>query len=195
MTSWGHLLLLVSFVACGYAATACVTADRDLHRALRGKLIAGVAGVACLTLACGLLAHALVAKDLSFAYVAQYSDASLPWQYSLSAFWVGQAGSLLLWCWLSGATALAFHIRARATPAGLRARAFGIQMAFVTCLAGIMIFVADPMRPSVVMQPTGGGLNPILQHPVMLIHPPIVFLAYALWAVPFSLAIRYAASA
>ena len=66
--------------------------------------------------------------------------------------------------------------------------AFGIQMAYLGFLLAIMVFAADPMAPSLVPGAKGEGLSPLLQHPAMLIHPPIVFLGYAAWGIPFALA-------
>jgi len=151
-----------------------------------------------------ILAWALVCKDLSFAYVAQYSSQQLPWHYSLSALWVGQAGSLLLWAWLLGVLALLFRgwpfsrgpvcPRAEnasgrnATTGALREPAFGVLMAYLCFLTAVMVFAADPLEASLSPVREGSGLSPLLQHPAMLIHPPVVFLGYALWTVPFALA-------
>ena len=52
-----------------------------------------------------------------------------------------------------------------------------------------MVFAADPMEPSLSIPRDGLGLSPLLEHPVMLTHPPVIFLGYALWAVPFALAL------
>ncbi len=189
MTSLGQILLLIAFVGTGYAACVC-SSDRREFRALRPwGVFAGVAGVAALTAAGVILARALIEKDFRFAYVAQYSDQQLPWHYSLSAFWVGQAGSLLLWAWLSGVTALAYYLLSRRGGSDLRMGAFGVQMALVCFLTATMLFAADPMKASVAQVRDGAGLSPLLEHPAMLLHPPIVFLGYAGWAVPFSLAL------
>ncbi|NIQ99878.1 MAG: c-type cytochrome biogenesis protein CcmF, partial [Gemmatimonadales bacterium] len=67
--------------------------------------------------------------------------------------------------------------------------AFGILMAYVGFLVAAMVFGADPMEPSIEAPREGLGLDPLLQHPAMLIHPPLVLLGYAGWAVPFALAI------
>lgn len=188
MTSLGHIFLLAAFVACGFAATACWGSDKALRVGIRSRWVAGLAGVVSLTLTCLVLAVALIKKDFAFAYVAQYTDGLLPWHYSLSAFWVGQAGSLLLWCWFSAIAALAFVLFSKRLAIEIRARAFGIQMAVVCILTAIMIFAADPMQASSAAASNGRGLSPLLQHPAMLIHPPFVFLGYALWTLPFSLA-------
>ena len=70
----------------------------------------------------------------------------------------------------------------------LRNTAFGLVMANVFFLLVVMVFAADPMAPSLIAANQGAGLSPLLQDPSMLIHPPIVFLAYSVWAVPCALA-------
>jgi cytochrome c-type biogenesis protein CcmF len=132
------------------------------------------------------MAWALVTKDFRFEYVAHYTSQLLPWHYSLSALWVGQSGSLLLWTWLLAALAMVFLL---GTPTSrLSTTSFGILSANVCFLTAIMIFAADPMKASLSTRSEGLGLSPLLQHPSMLIHPPVVFLAYAAWTVPFALA-------
>ncbi len=185
----GELCLLSAFVGSGFAAFACLMGGRRSHRALRaGGLVAAAASVLALTAVLLVLAWALVEKDFRFAYVAQYSSSLLPWHYSLSALWVGQAGSLLLWAWFSGALALLLRFWPNPQPNRLREPAFGILMACLCFLAAIMVFAADPMKPSISPSQDGAGLSPLLQHPAMLIHPPVVFLGYALWGIPFALA-------
>ena len=164
---------------------------------------AGTMSVIALTVGLMVLGHALYTKDFDFAYVAQYSSRLLPWHYSLSALWVGQAGSLLLWAWMLGLLALLF--RRRAIRGSLKAEAgedglncegerlsevtFGLLMAYLCFLTGTMVFAADPMEPSVTHSSEGHGLSPLLQHPAMLVHPPVVFLGYAGWAIPCGLTI------
>jgi cytochrome c-type biogenesis protein CcmF len=135
-----------------------------------------------------ILGWALVNKDFRFTYVAEYSSSLLPWHYSLSALWVGQAGSLLLWAWLCSVLGLAYWIRARRTDQEEADPTFGILMGYVCFLVTIMVFAADPMERSLAVPRDGAGLSPLLQHPAMLIHPPVVFLGYSLWTIPFALA-------
>ena len=136
-------------------------------------------------------------KDFRFQYVTEYSDPLLPWHYSLSALWVGQAGSLLVWGWFVAVLAIIFRFTVRGAAGpwthGRRVPArsdlaFGTQMTYLAFLLAIMIFAADPMAPALVPGAKGDGLSPLLQHPAMLIHPPIVFLGYAAWGIPFALA-------
>src|SRR6185503_19432793 len=107
----GQLSLLAAFVAAGYAAAACVAGGLarrpNVRRTGDG---AALIGFVFLTITLGVLGHALAFKDFSLDYVAQYSSHLLPWHYSLSALWVGQAGSLLLWACLSATLTVVFLI-------------------------------------------------------------------------------------
>ncbi len=189
MTTFGQLCLLAAFVASGYAGFACFVGWKCQHRLLqRAGIGAGVVGLLLLTLVGALLSVALLTEDFRFAYAAQYSSRLLPWYYAISAFWVGQAGSLLFWAWSVGALAIVYRFWPRRTASPLREPAFAILMAYQCFLVAIMVFGADPMQPSLVTVREGGGLSPLLQHPAMLLHPPVVFLGYAGCTIPFALA-------
>jgi cytochrome c-type biogenesis protein CcmF len=190
VTNIGQLCLLAAFVASGYAAFACFVGWKCQHRLLhRAGIAAGVVGFLLLTLIGAILAQALLTRDLRFAYVAQYSSPLLPWHYALSAFWVGQAGSLLFWAWSVGVLAMIYRFWPRRMPSPLRDPAFAVLTAFQGFLVALMVFGADPMQPSLVIPREGGGLSPLLQHPAMLLHPPVVFFGYAGCTIPFALAI------
>jgi cytochrome c-type biogenesis protein CcmF len=189
MRTLGEVCLLTSFVATGYSAFLSTWgggAPQGSRRQL--ALISGIVGTTGLTLAVVVLGWALVSRNFEFEYVVQYSSRSLSWRYCLSALWVGQAGSLLLWAWMTVLLAMALRLLPCADP-GLRDTAFGFVMAYVSVLIAVMMFGADPMSPSVRASDDGAGLNPLLQHPSMLVHPPIVFLAYATWSAPCALAL------
>ena len=186
----GQICLLGAFVGTGYAAIACILGWRNNQRAIRRSGdIAAVASWVALTVTAASLVYGLIVKDFRFAYVAQYSNRLLPWQYSVSSFWVGQAGSLLLWTWFSATLAMIFRFWPRPDKSAIRLPAFGVLMGFCCFLLAVMVFAADPMALSLVEPNDGAGLSPILQHPAMLVHPPIVFLGYSAWAIPCALAI------
>jgi cytochrome c-type biogenesis protein CcmF len=189
MTSMGQLCLLIAMICAGYAAFAAIVGARSENRGLgRSAVAAAFMATASLTVVVTVLAYALVVKDFRFEYVTQYSDRLLPWHYSLSALWVGQAGSLLVWGWFVAMLAVIFRFTSRRAPREMRELAFGAQMTYLGFLLAIMVFAADPMAPALVPGAKGEGLSPLLQHPAMLIHPPIVFLGYAAWGIPFALA-------
>jgi cytochrome c-type biogenesis protein CcmF len=204
MTIVGQLSLLIAFAGSGFASFASIAGARSGRGALgRAGRRAGQAAVLALTVGLIVLGEALYAKDFEFAYVAQYSSRLLPWYYSLSALWVGQAGSLLLWAWMLGVLTLVSNRRLAQRPERddadgcpppsrnerLGDDTFGLLMAYLCFLTATMVFAADPMEPSVARSGDGSGLSPLLQHPAMLIHPPVVFLGYAGWAIPCALTI------
>jgi cytochrome c-type biogenesis protein CcmF len=188
MQSLGRLCLPAAFVCSGYAAFVYLACrGRPGLRLSRAGTACAVAAFAALSGAVAVLAGALLAKDFTFDYVAQYSSRLLAWHYSLSALWVGQGGSLLLWAWILAGLALAFRFLPT-QDAHLRDLAFGVVMATLWFLVLVLVFAADPLKPSLSAPAEGLGLGPLLQHPSMLIHPPVVFCAYAAWTFPFALA-------
>lgn len=187
MGSLGQLGLLIALVCSGYAAFVYLTYHRPPRLLQCVAVGCGLAAFATLTGAVALLACALVTKDFRYDYVAHYSSRLLSWQYSLSALWVGQAGSLLLWAWMLAGLAVVFRVLPT-QDAGIRDAAFGLLMAYLCFLVAVMVFGADPLKTGLTVPKEGSGLSPLLQHPSMLVHPPVVFLAYAAWGVPFALA-------
>ncbi len=190
MRAIGELCLLTALIGSGFAAYI------QLSDGGRGpKLLRTVGhcatwwGFVALTVVTAILAWALYCRDFSYAYVAQYSSELLPWYYSVSALWVGQAGSLLLWAWLLSLLIVLWRVWPQEPASPLRGPASGILLACLCFLLAVMVFAADPMEVSHTGTRDGAGLSPLLQHPAMLIHPPIVFLGYALWTVPFALAV------
>ena len=128
MTVLGELCLLAALVTSGYAAFACIAGWRTRHDAVRRSgLWAGAASVLALSATGLVLLWALLTKDFGFDYVAQYCDKLLPWQYALAAFWVGQAGSLLLWAWF--VAMLAARVSLLAPPASQRSPRPGLRPA------------------------------------------------------------------
>lgn len=185
----GECCLLICLVATGYSAfLSLMGGSGPLRGQSRLSAWAGLVGFAALSVMLAVLARALVSGDFSYEYVANYSSRLLPWHYRLAALWVGQAGSLLLWAWMMGTLALALRFLRTIDPV-LRRTAFGLVMGNVCFLVAVMVFAADPMAASLTVPHEGTGLSPLLQHPNMLIHPPIVFLAYAMWSVPCALAL------
>lgn len=189
MRNLGELCLLIALVCSGYGAFVGITCRFWANPWMkRAALLCGITAVVSLSAAIAILERALLLRDFQFEYVANYSSSLLSWQYALAALWVGQAGSLLLWAWFLSIVTLLFRILPTRDKL-LRDAAFGILLSNVLFLIMILIFAADPFKPTLNTPNEGQGLSPLLQHPSMLIHPPVTFLAYALWAVPCALAI------
>jgi cytochrome c-type biogenesis protein CcmF len=140
----------------------------------------------CLTIACMALSVLLVRGEFAVKYVAENTARALPLVYKLTALWAGAAGSLLLWLWLqTGFVALAFPQSSGDTGrfcAGARAAANLVAVFFFL----VLIFDKDPFGLSVTTPRDGAGLNPLLQHPAMVLHPPALFLGYAAFVIPYA---------
>ncbi|SDG68796.1 cytochrome c-type biogenesis protein CcmF [Selenomonas sp. WCT3] len=119
-------------------------------------------------------------NHFEIAYVASYSSAELPAMYKFSAFWAGQQGSFLLWLLIHAGAGVILSFRQRLTPVGM-----AVYMLLQSMLA-FLVMAKSPFLPQEVVVENGIGLNPLLQDPWMAIHPPIIFLGYALLAVPFA---------
>src|SRR3972149_1867863 len=159
MNVLGQLCLLAAFVGSGYAAFAGVVGRGRGRRAVgRSGDWAAVGSVLALTVVTAVLARALLVKDFRLAYVAEYSSRLLPWHYSLSALWVGQSGSLLVWAWFLGVLALAERFWPRRQQSELREQAFSVMMVYLCFLAAVMVFGADPMELSLGTPREGAGL-------------------------------------
>ena len=147
-----------------------------------------LASFALFTLASLYLLYLLLTHDFNNLYVATHSNRSLPLAYLISAFWAGQEGSLLLWGWLTSITTLIVVRRPRSVDKFkpyVATILVIIQLFFVIT----MIFASNPFENLGFTPVDGQGLNPLLQDPGMVIHPPTLFVGYALIAVPFAYAI------
>ncbi|MDZ7289439.1 MAG: heme lyase CcmF/NrfE family subunit [candidate division KSB1 bacterium] len=161
---------------------------------------AALASGALMTLAAGLLFYNLAISNFRVAYVASYTSRELPLFYKLTAFWGGQQGSLLLWGWLLSLFAVAVLLIYRRRPDSLSVLAEGrsvsilpyvvaILMAILLFFNTLSIFVAPPFELLNRIPANGAGLNPLLQHPAMAAHPPLLYLGYVGMAVPLAFAL------
>jgi cytochrome c-type biogenesis protein CcmF len=138
--------------------------------------------------AAGVLFSALLRNDFSFTYVARTTSEALPTAYTISAFWGGQEGSLLLWLLLlTGFGAAAVRV-SRRWARDLTAWVVPVFAAVGTFFSLLVVAVASPFGTQVA-PPDGAGMTPSLQNPYMLAHPPLLYLGYVGLTVPFAFAI------
>jgi cytochrome c-type biogenesis protein CcmF len=196
----GSLALLLAFLAAVYAVVAGI-AGILTRRALFTKSArnAGMAVFALVTVAVACLEYFFFANDFSLAYVAEHSNRALPPYYKFASLWAGQEGSLLLWTWLlSGYAFFVLFLNRKRHPELMPYVGVvlaGVQTFFLT----LNNFVATPfqviassdgagvMRLAKLAE--GRGLNPLLQYPEMVIHPPMLYLGYTGFTVPFAFAL------
>ena len=146
-----------------------------------------------LTAASGLLVYAMVTGDFRLAYVASHTNRAMPWYYKFAAWWGGQSGSLLLWAWLLSLYSAIVVFANRRKYRDMMPYAVAVLM-FVQGFFLILIgFVTTPFDvlaqgKGIVDVGDGQGLNPLLQYWTMVIHPPVLYLGYVGFTVPFAFA-------
>ena len=191
------LLLLTLLLASGGGILALLQLWRPQERPtlpLVEKVHWGVS--LCLLVASACLLHALYWQDYSLKYVADYTDNVLHLFYRLTAFWAGQPGSMLFWALAVGIMGSIF-----ACTGGYRRLKDTTRLWFWTFFLVIMAFFALLLcvwnNPFIMLDPApadGNGLNPLLQNPGMIFHPPLLFLGYGGFAIPTCLALAQALS-
>jgi cytochrome c-type biogenesis protein CcmF len=187
----GNLSLCAAILVAAGAVLASFASVRFRSPALLGYsrwMLALVAVI--LTATTAALTAALVNSDFRFEYVASYTERALPLGYKLAALWAGQEGSLLLWGWLLAILCMIAAVGWRRFVSTEHAVAVAV-MALVCGFFGVLLlFAANPFQAGAGMPPPDGrGLNPMLQDPAMIIHPPLLFLGYAGFTIPFALTI------
>ena len=143
-----------------------------------------------LSVSMAALFWALFSNDFRFAYVAQHSARDMGLGYRLSALWGGQAGSLLLWGWMVaiyGSTALFANRHTQRSQVPWVALCLLLNVTFFLVLCA---FISRPfeMLPPVEVRSDGNGLNPLLQHPMMAIHPLMLYAGFTGFVVPYAYA-------
>ena len=188
MPELGRAALIVTLGLSVYALVAGAAAARLGRRRLAlSAQNALVAAFFSALVAAGVLLAALLRNDFSFTYVARTTSEALPTAYTISAFWGGQEGSLLLWLlMLTGFGAVAVRLN--------RGWARSLVVWVVPVFAGVAVFfsfllvaVASPFATQAA-PPDGAGMTPSLQNPYMLAHPPLLYVGYVGLTVPFAFA-------
>jgi len=188
MNAIGELSLTLAILAATASLAASLATARLglawLLNVARGCLIATAAA---LIAASAVLVAALVGGHFEIAYVAQFTDRALPLGYKLAAFWAGEEGSLLLWAVLLSIMSATVALSIRFKSPSQSAATIGILAAVCAFFGFLLLLAADPFAVSSTVPADGNGLNPLLRDPEMIAHPPILFLGYAAFTIPFAL--------
>jgi cytochrome c-type biogenesis protein CcmF len=137
----------------------------------------------------GCLTYAFVNNDFSVAYVADHSNSALPLHYRVSGVWGGHEGSLLLWTlmlgvWMSAVSWFSGHL-----PEEMTARVLGVMGIVSLGFLAFMLFTSNPFDRQFPPAIDGRDLNPLLQDPGMVIHPPMLYMGYVGFSVAFAFAV------
>ncbi|MEN5267057.1 heme lyase CcmF/NrfE family subunit [Stenotrophomonas sp. TWI587] len=150
---------------------------------------AAYAQLALLLGAFGVLTAAFVTQDFSVRYVAENSNSLLPLAYRYSAVWGAHEGSLLLWALVLALWCGAVALWSKRLPAEVSARVLGVLGIISIGFLAFLIFTSNPFARLIPAPLEGRDLNPLLQDPGLIIHPPMLYIGYVGFAVPFAFAI------
>jgi len=167
---------------------AAVFGGRQGRPAWVGRSEGGLFAVAgLLLLATAILLYLLLTRNFQVQYVYAHTSTYQATPYVFSALWAGQEGSLLLWTLLLSAVTVVLMLRKRRYPAALWPYTLAVLAIIEGFFALMLVTVQNPFTVFSVQPLEGAGITPLLENPAMVIHPPILFLGYATFAVPFAL--------
>ncbi len=179
------IALVLSVFGMASAALALKTRNTDWARVGRMALtlIFVLLGVGMLA-----LVYSFIVRDFSVLYVANNSNSKLPFFYTVSAVWGGHEGSLLLWVFiLSVFSTLAVWIHWRTQPT-IMPYLIGVECAIIFGFLCLIVFLSSPFERLLPVPLEGKDLNPLLQDPAMVMHPPMLYMGYVGFSIPFSFA-------
>jgi cytochrome c-type biogenesis protein CcmF len=190
MASLGSALLALAFLTALAAAGLALLGRNGDRRWVEISRRTVYAFCGLLTACVAIIEVAFASDDFGFRIVQEHSSVETPSFYKLAAMWSSQEGSLLLWAWvLSIAAGLSLY----ATRNKLREivpYATAVMMGVAAFFTGLMLFAPDVQPFATTTGATDGvGLNPLLQHPSMMIHPPMLYSGYVAFTVPFAFAV------
>ncbi|MGH2969993.1 MAG: heme lyase CcmF/NrfE family subunit, partial [Solirubrobacteraceae bacterium] len=186
----GKACLILALGTCLYGIAASLYGARSGRREWVASGRCAVYALAgTIALAFAILQAAFLRSDFSFALVASHSSTTTPAFYRATAVWSSQEGSLLLWLLLLSLWSSAILYLTRRRLREIAPYATAVLLGFGAFFASLLVFLETPFGQALPAPPEGAGLNPLLRHPSMMIHPPMLYAGYTLFAVPFAFAV------
>nr|MBI2903992.1 heme lyase CcmF/NrfE family subunit [Chloroflexota bacterium] len=206
----GLTSLLLTFLCTLYATGAALISVRARRPALlESARNASMLTWPLLTLSSLSIIALLVLGHFEVEYVSKASSLAMPWYLKVTALWGGQAGSLLFWSWLMSAFTSAAMLRRWDRDRSLMPYVIAVLMVTLGFFLVLSIFIENPFRQlwssnttgevisalfqpkgyNLYFPPDGNGLNPLLRHPGMIIHPPMLYLGFVSFVIPYAFAI------
>jgi cytochrome c-type biogenesis protein CcmF len=187
----GFIALVLSLATALYAAVTSVYGSR--------KGVQGAAWIASardaliaiwplMSISCGAMIWLLVAGDFQVEYVATVTSRAMPAYLKATALWGGQAGSLLFWAWIAATFSAVVMFRKWDTDKALLPYVIAITAVTQVFFIALVAFVEVPFRKLDFVPVDGNGLNPLLRHPGMIIHPPMLYLGFVGFIIPYAFA-------
>jgi cytochrome c-type biogenesis protein CcmF len=195
MENLGSLAILLAFCVAIYATAASVVGrlNNKPFLVVSGRRAIYATWVLVTVAAC-VLVSSLMRGDFRFSYVAEHSNRTMPLLYKFAAWWGGQEGSLLFWSWLLATYTMVVAFTNRRRHREIMPWVVAVLTTIQTFFLLLNNFIANPFQMLatdglIVDVKDGNGLSPLLQYPAMAIHPPMLYLGYVGFAVPFAFAI------
>jgi len=195
MENIGALSVLLAFCFAIYSVLASVIGKLTKRPFLTVSAERAVYSIWVLvTIAAGILIYSLMTGDYRMAYVAHYTNRAMPLRYKYTAWWGGQEGSLLFWNWLLASYGAVVVFKNRRKFREIMPYVIAVMMATQTFFLTLIVFIESPFKVlmagrRVVDVGDGQGLSALLQYWTMIIHPPMLYLGYVGFVVPFAFAV------
>ncbi|MDR9499902.1 MAG: heme lyase CcmF/NrfE family subunit [Hydrogenovibrio sp.] len=182
------LMIMALSVAVAQSVIPLIGAQKGWNNWMKLAPQFAWAQLGLLLLAYVILTHGFITHDFSIAYVAQNSSLDLPLEYRISAVWGGHEGSLLLWVAILAGWGVAVAKFSSNLPMVMSTRVLAILGIVSVGFIGFMVFTSNPFDRMSMVPVDGNGMNPMLQDPGMIFHPPLLYMGYVGFAVTFAFA-------
>ena len=187
MVDIGHIALILAFIAAVYSAIASAWGARSGSHAFATSARNGVLVVAALyTLALAAMLYAFITKDFSLKIVSDHASKDLPAVYTVSALYADKAGSVFFWGWLISLFAAVLALQKHGTYKRITPYAISIMAVILAFFLALVTLVVNTFEKNPIHPVDGFGLNPLLQNFGMLIHPPLLYIGFAGFAIVFA---------
>ena len=188
---FGHFaLILVLCLSLALSVVPMVGSFTNNEMLMRSGRSISMGIFVFLLLSFAAMVYSFFLDDFSIAYVAETSNAQLPPYYKCCAVWGGHEGSLLLWLLVQSIWLFVVSIVARSLPMKLHARVLSVMGMVMVGMLLFTLITSNPFERLLPGIPTHGSeLNPLLQHPGFILHPPLLYVGYSGLSVPFSFAV------
>ncbi len=186
-TDLGYLSVIFAFVACFYAAaTSVIGAQRNDDRLVQSGRLAALMTFPLVLIGCLGLWYALITHDFGVKYVSEVSSIATPLFFRITALWGSQNGSILFWCLIMAAFIAAAMMRSWKDDKPLLAWVTMTMALVLAFFLFVQLFLTNAFVRLDFPPADGRGLNPLLRHPGMIIHPPMLYAGYTGLLVPFA---------
>ncbi len=186
----GHFALIIAFaISIVQSVVPLIGAAKNNASLISMARPAALTQLLFVGLAYAALTHAFIVHDFSVLYVSQHSNLVQPLMYRISGVWGSHEGSLLLWSLILSLWTVAVAVYSRNLPEILMARVLSVMAMISTGFLSFMLFTSNPFERIFPTPLDGSELNPLLQDPGLIIHPPLLYMGYVGFSVAFAFAV------